>query len=197
MPTMIATSPRRATVGRLMVRLAMVRRAMACRATVRRVPTRWATVGRAPALATARSGAVAAALLVCGGLAPSSALAVRSVYLRETARLRLTSRHGFTLSERGFATGTVSGTIYVRLTAVSSSRVVAQVSIYRRGGSISGHGSASYRRGSAQAVFSGSMSVDRGTGSYRGVKGSALSFDGTIARSNNAIGVQVAGRVSL
>ena len=70
----------------------------------------------------------------------------RTVSLHETGNLRLTSKHGFTLNEQGSATGTFSGTIYVHLTIVSSSRVKAEVSISRSGGSISGEATASYHR---------------------------------------------------
>jgi hypothetical protein len=125
------------------------------------------------------------------------ARAARTVSLIETGRLHLTSKHNFTLNEQGSASGTAAGVIYVQLTAVSSSRVTAQISIDPRGGSMSGSGAASYRRVGATAVFSGSMSIDRGTGSYAHIHGSGLSFSGTIAESDrDAIIVHVSGRVS-
>ena len=52
------------------------------------------------------------------------------------------------------------------MTAVSSSRVSAEVNIYSRGGSISGTGRASFHQLGSTASFSGSMSIDRGSGSY-------------------------------
>lgn len=138
----------------------------------------------------------AATCWLCGaGHAP--ARAARSILLDETGRLHLTSKHNFTLNEQGTATGTAAGTIYVHLTAVSSTRVTVEVDIYPRGGSLSGHGVASYRRSATAAEFSGSMSIDRGTGSYARVHGSGLRFSGTIAESHgDAITVRVSGRVS-
>jgi hypothetical protein len=121
----------------------------------------------------------------------------RSTVLNETGRLHLTSKHNFTLNEQGTATGTAAGTIYVHLTATSSTRVTVEVNIYPHGGSLTGHGVASYRRSAGAAEFSGAMSIDRGTGSYAGVHGSGLSFSGTIAESHgDAITVHVSGRVS-
>jgi hypothetical protein len=121
----------------------------------------------------------------------------RTTSLNETGHLHLTSKHNFTLNERGTATGTVTGTIYVHLTAVSSTRVTAEVNIYARGASFSGNGNASYHRGSTTASFAGSMSINRGTGGYAHVHGSGLSFSGTIAESrNDAIAMRVSGRVS-
>ncbi len=125
-----------------------------------------------------------------------AALAARAISLNESARLRLTSRHGFTLDEQGSASGSVSGPMYVHLTIVSTTRVVAEVNFYPRGGSISGKATASYKRGSSTASFSGTLSIARGTGSYAHVRGSGLSFSGTIRRSDEAIAVQVHGTAS-
>lgn len=125
------------------------------------------------------------------------ARAARTVSLSETGRLHLTSKHNFTLNEAGTATGTATGRISVRLTAVSTSRVTAQISIYSGGGSISGHGAGSYRRVGATAEFSGTMTIDPGTGSFARIHGAGLSFSGTIAESHgDAITVHVSGRVS-
>jgi hypothetical protein len=121
----------------------------------------------------------------------------RTATLNESGHLHLTSKHNFTLNEVGSASGTAVGTIYVHLTAVSSSRVTVEVEIYPHGGSLSGRGSASYTRAGALASFSGAMTIVGGTGSYAHVHGSGLSFNGTIAESNDdAITVHVSGRVS-
>lgn len=123
--------------------------------------------------------------------------AARTISLNESARLHLTSKHNFTLNERGTAMGTAAGTIYVHLTAVSSSRVTVEVNIYPRGGSLSGFGQGSYRRSGATVEFSGSMAIGRGTGSYGRIHGSGLGFTGTIAESDrDAITVHVSGRVA-
>jgi hypothetical protein len=121
----------------------------------------------------------------------------RTVTLNETGRLHLTSKHNFTLNEQGAASGTAKGTIYVHLTAVSSSRVTAEINIYPHGGSLSGEGSASYSRSGTTASFSGALSIGRGTGSYANAHGAGLSFSGTIQESDDdAITVRVSGRVS-
>jgi hypothetical protein len=139
-------------------------------------------------------GAIAAALCVHSGLGFARAASARTIDLRDVARLRLTSKHGFTLNERGAATGTIGGVIYVHLTIVSTSRVEAEINLYPRTGSISGYASAAYHRGGETGSFAGSMSITRGTGDYSHASGSGLSFSGTIQRSNYAIDVQVSGR---
>lgn len=159
-----------------------------------------------PASRTIRLLATAATVLlvasgVCVTLAPSTSQAhiavatdAKALSLNETGDLHLTSKHGFTLNEQGRASGTVGGMIYVHLSIVSSRRVTAELSIYPSGGSITAHGNASYHKEHTQARFAGSMSIERGTGSYAHAQGSGLSFSGTIERSNDAITVHVAGR---
>lgn len=132
-----------------------------------------------------------------GSSSAPHAIVAKTTSLHETGRLHLTSKHNFTLNERGTATGTIAGQIYVHLTAVSSSRVTVEVNIYPHGGSVSGRGSGSYHRHGTTAEFAGSMSFTRGTGNYAHVHGPNLSFSGTIAESNHdAITVHVSGRVS-
>lgn len=152
----------------------------------------------------ATASAIAALLVLLAGLTragfSSAATPIghssRTFDLNETARLHLTGKHGFTLNEQGHASGTASGAIYVHLTIVSTSRVAAEVNIYPADGSISGYATAGYQRGSQTGSFSGSMSIVRGTGAYRRARGSGLSFNGTIQRSDYAITVQVSGRAS-
>jgi hypothetical protein len=143
------------------------------------------------------AGGDASAVAAAGSRgAPRDALAARAISLNDSGQLHLTSRHGFTLDEQGSASGSVSGPMYVHLTIVSTTRVVAEVNFYPRGGSISGRATASYRRGSSTASFSGTLAILRGTGGYAHVHGSGLSFSGTIRRSDEAIAVEVHGTAS-
>jgi hypothetical protein len=130
------------------------------------------------------------------GSTPPSAVAASTFFLNETGRLHLTSKHEFTLNEQGSGSGTITGTIYVHLTVVSTSRVSAEVNVYSSGSSITGRASAGYERGHTQGSFSGSLSIVRGTGRYDRAHGSGLSFTGTIQRSGDAIAVEVRGPVS-
>jgi hypothetical protein len=122
--------------------------------------------------------------------------AAKTVSVSELGQLHLISKHGYTLNERGTASGTLKGTISVQLKIVSSSRVTAEVTIYPAGGSIAGHGTASYHQGHTAASFAGSLAVEHGSGSYDHAQGSGLSFSGTIAEANDAITVHVSGRFS-
>ncbi|HSZ12434.1 MAG TPA: hypothetical protein VK790_00150 [Solirubrobacteraceae bacterium] len=150
----------------------------------------------------ARLGAAAAALVLglllaatAGARAPLARPA-GTMSLSDSAHLHLTSHHSFTLNEQGTAAGTIAGTIYIHLTVASTNHVTAEISIYPRGGSITGEASASYRPSGAVASFAGTMRVVRGSGRYAGANGSGLSFTGTVQRSNDAVTVRVSGRMS-
>jgi hypothetical protein len=134
------------------------------------------------------------ALVLVVVLAPAAG--ARSLSLNDTGHLHLTSHHSFTLNERGTASGTISGSIYIHLNIVSVNHVTAEVNIYPRGGSITGHASASYRSSGAYATFRGTMRIVRGTGRYAHASGSGLIFTGTIQRSNDAVTVHVSGRMN-
>jgi hypothetical protein len=144
--------------------------------------------------------ASASGLVLILALATSSGAATghaaRTFSLNETGHLRLTSHHGFTLNEKGSASGTISGTIYIHLNVVSTNRVTAEVNIYPSAGSLTGHATASYHPVGAVATFNGAMSIVRGAGRYSHAKGSGLGFTGTVQRSNDAVTVHVNGRMS-
>lgn len=125
------------------------------------------------------------------------ASAARTVSLSEFGKLRLTSKQGFTLNERGSATGTIAGTIYIHLHIVSNSKVTAEVNIYPTSGSLTGNGSAAYHVNGGQAVFTGTLAIGRGTGKYARARASRLTFIGAIERRNDAVSVQLSGRLSL
>jgi hypothetical protein len=157
----------------------------------------WGARSSAGALVAIAAAALLAA--VFAGAAPSRAATAHTAgtfSLNDTGRLHLTSHHGFTLNEQGTASGTISGTIYIHLNVVSTNRVTAEVNIYPSGGSITGSASASYHPSGGVASFNGTMSVERGSGRYRGAHGSGLSFTGTVQRANDAVTVHVSGRMS-
>ncbi|MBA3808463.1 MAG: autotransporter [Solirubrobacterales bacterium] len=121
----------------------------------------------------------------------------RTLILREVGHLHLTSKRGFVLNEQGTVSGTISGTLYIHLRLVSSSRVIAELNIYPHGGSLSGSGTSGYQVRGAFANFSGYLAVTRGTGSYSRAHASSLKFTGSIQRRNDSVTVQLSGPLSV
>jgi hypothetical protein len=152
-----------------------------------------------------RSAAATGVLAVVGQLALPAGAGVaaiahsaRTISLNETAHLRLTSKHVFTLNEQGAASGTITGAIYIHLhIANSRGEVTAEVNIYPRDGSLSGSGSASYEVQGADAAFSGELSIARGTGSFAGAHAADLRFTGEIQRRTDAVTAHLSGPLSV
>ncbi len=145
-------------------------------------------------------GAVATVAVFGTGAAGASsphATAARSLTLNDSASLHLQNKHGVELKEAGTAKGTLGGTLYLQLKVTSTRSVSAGVQVYpTKGGSISGTAKASYRVEGSTATFSGTLAVTKGSGTYSKAKASALSFSGTIQRSNDAVTVHVSGKMS-
>jgi hypothetical protein len=158
-----------------------------------RTPARSRTSSAALAL-----GALATAAVFGTGAAAASphAKAARTINLNDSAKLHLQNKHGLVLKEAGNAKGSLGGLLYLQLNVTSTRSVTAQVQVYPKGGSISGNAKASYHVKGSVATFSGTMSVTKGSGTYSKAKASALSFSGTIQRSNDAVTVRVSGPMS-
>ena len=130
------------------------------------------------------------------GASGSTAHAARTVSLNDTGNMHKTAKHGFNLYESGSASGSISGSISLHLDVISTNKVTAELTVYPRGGSLTGKASGSYRNNGGTASFSGTLSIIHGTGSYSGAHGSGISFSGTIQRSNDSMTVRVNGKFS-
>jgi hypothetical protein len=160
-----------------------------------RTPVQWAERRHAQRLA-------AVAALVALGATGTAALAARvpatlsarALNVTDEAHLHVTHSSGSLLQEEGTATGALPGTVRVSFRVAAS--ISGSFTIYPRGGgSISGTGSARLHSGGSYASFSGSISVNHGTGRYARAHG-AGGFYGTVDRRNNALVIQTTGRLS-
>jgi hypothetical protein len=130
------------------------------------------------------------------GAASPHAKAARSLDLNDSASLHLQNKHGLVLKESGTAKGSLGGPLYLQLEVTSTRSVVAEIQVYPKGGSVSGNAKASYHVAGSTATFTGTLAITKGTGTYSKAKASALSFSGTIQRSNDAVTVHVSGNMS-
>lgn len=121
----------------------------------------------------------------------------RWIHVDEVGRLHRVGKGstGFKLYEKGYASGTIKGKMYIYLHVTAVNRATVKVSVYPRRGFIGGYAVARYYARGAKAHFSGKLRITGGSGRYKGVYGSGLSFSGTIKRVNDAATVRLSGRL--
>ncbi len=116
--------------------------------------------------------------------------------VRDKAELHRVRSFGETLIEEGKATGTLPGTVKIRLD-IDSARATATASftIYLAGATLSGRsaGTASGGHGGWES-FSGKMTLTRGTGRYAHASGTGSMY-GAIYRRTDRLVVQEYGQV--
>jgi hypothetical protein len=121
------------------------------------------------------------------------ARAAGRVALVEVGHLTLSKEEGSAIIEHGKATGTYDAPIAAAFTTHPKS-VTVLVTIYPKGGSITGVADANYTVVKDIGYFGGSFTIEHGTGKYRHVSevdGKALGFSGTINRTTFAAEVKV------
>jgi hypothetical protein len=146
----------------------------------------------------------AALVLAAGGIAaPASgapgreiAREAKKMLLSENAQLKFIREEGTALVEHGQATGTYNAPVSTTLT-IHPTSVTATVTIFPKGGSITGAARANYIVKGSIGYFGGTFTIIHGTGTYKSVSGKALGISGTINRETFAMTVKAHGEISL
>ncbi len=147
---------------------------------------RW-RIGAALGLAMLASAAHAA------HAARMEAHAARTLKATDTAHLRYVSASGSLLREEGKATGTIPGSMHASVNIGAT--ISGNFTIYTRGGSIKGHGSATPHGSGVYESFAGSLIVTGGTSRFARAHGRAKLY-GTFNRNTYALLVQTTGTLS-
>jgi hypothetical protein len=145
----------------------------------------------------ATDGASSAALPAAASSTPAHAeqvkpraLAAGALKATDTARLHYISASGSLLYEEGAAAGTLPGSMRVHFNVGAT--LSGSFTIYTRGGTITGHGSATPHGSGVYESFAGSLVVAGGSGRYAHARGKAGLY-GTFNRNNYALVVQTVG----
>lgn len=143
-----------------------------------------------------------AVTIFCSKTAPaesaSNAKASKTVYLTENAHLKLSSEKGATITEHGEATGTYHAPIAATFT-IRPKSVIAHVTIYPAGGSITGSADATYKIVGNRGYFGGTFTLGHCTGRYvhvAEVNHKALGISGIINRYNFQTEVKANGEAT-
>jgi hypothetical protein len=111
----------------------------------------------------------------------------------DTAKLRYVSAAGASLREEGPATGTLPGKMRVSMDVGTT--FSGTFTIYLKGGTITGHGTATPHGVGVVESFAGTLAVTKGTGRYSHAGGRAGLY-GTFNRNSYALTIQTTGNLS-
>lgn len=118
------------------------------------------------------------------------ARAAAQLHAHDTAQLHYVGAVGEQVYERGGAHGTLPGSMRVHM--VFAARFTGSFTIYTRGGSITGDGTAKPHGGGMVESFAGRLVVSGGTGRYRHAHGVAA-LHGTFNRHSYALRITTSG----
>jgi hypothetical protein len=111
----------------------------------------------------------------------------------DTAHLHYVSASGSILQEEGKATGSLPGSMHVRLDLGTT--FTGTFKIYAAGGSIEGHGTAKPHGSGLYESFAGTLTVTHGTGRYAHAHGKGGLY-GTFNRNSYALVVKTTGSLT-
>jgi len=123
------------------------------------------------------------------------AVAARELMLRETGNLHLVSHHHEQIVETGRGTGTLSGSITVKLTLAFSHASATFTAYPSNGGTVVGEGEGTIYAGGNNAHFTGSATITGGSGRYAHASGRNIRLEGILQRHTFALYMKVEGKM--
>ena len=124
---------------------------------------------------------------------PQARYAARTLKATDTAHLRYVSAAGSLLSEEGSASGTLPGKMRASVNVGAS--ITGNFTIYTKGGTIKGRGTATPHGSGSVESFAGSVTVIGGTGRFAHARGKTGLY-GTFNRNTYALTIQTTGTLS-
>lgn len=143
-----------------------------------------------------KRGTVSTRLLTIAllGLAALAAQAsAKTIHFTENASLHLTGSSGRYLLETGTARGTYDCTLTARFRISSASSMSGTFTVYPKGGSVTGTASGRVEVAGRFAYYGGTMTIVKGTGSFKHVQRTTIGVSGTIDRRTYALTVKAHG----
>lgn len=119
----------------------------------------------------------------------------RTINISDKAALHLQSHQGTKiLNEHGFASGSLSGTLDIKITL---SYTQASITFFARpnGGTLSGKGVERYYVAGGNGHFQGTVTITHGTGRYTHVRAANIQLNGTIKRKRYEVVADIWGQL--
>lgn len=127
---------------------------------------------------------------------PVTASAARVISLTDTVHMRLVSKRGSVLNERGEARGSLPlSPLVCTFTDVNAEHGTATLTGYSHGSSLTGRATLSAYAAGHISHFEGFLTIGGGTGSYAHTHGHHLLFKGTIDRHDFHASAEISGKL--
>jgi hypothetical protein len=125
----------------------------------------------------------------------NNASVARVISLHEYATLRVTKNSGSNLDGEGTASGTLRGSLSLRIVVDSAERMSASFFGRGRPGTLSGQGVSRYQVSGNNLRYTGTVRISRGTGTYAHASGSGIHIEGTMNRQRKTITMTISGQM--
>jgi hypothetical protein len=125
----------------------------------------------------------------------NGAIAAGAISLHENASLRLIKNDVSVHEATGQVSGTLHGTLSLRIVVESAERMSASFYGSSHVASLSGKGISSYRVSGSVLSFKGTVAISHGTGSFAHASGSGVHIEGSMNRLRGTITMTINGRM--
>jgi hypothetical protein len=129
----------------------------------------------------------------CVALADPGATA-SSQSFEESLSMEITKKDGSHVAAKGSGSGTIDGTVSLKLHMTSGSKATATFYGHNSHGTLSGTGVAKYSVNGAISSYDGKITTLTGTGRYAGARSRGISISGTVNRRSYKVKMTLSGR---
>lgn len=151
-------------------------------------------LGLAVALLLVAVGAAAPAVFASGRSSRHSpATVARTISLNESATLKIVHQEYHKVEARGRTTGTFNAPMTLHYSIQSGERSSSSFISYPSGGRIYGGALSTYRVSGANSYFTGTVTINGGSGTYKHAYGTHIHITGTLERWRLELSIHITG----
>jgi hypothetical protein len=150
-------------------------------------------LGFAIAFLLAVAGAATPVVSASGSARHSPATTARTISLNESATLKIVHQEYHKVEARGRTTGTFNAPMTLHYSINSGERSSSSFISYPSGGRIYGGAASTYRVSGANSYFTGTVTINGGSGAYKNAYGTHIHITGTLERWRLELTIHITG----
>lgn len=127
----------------------------------------------------------------------SSAVAARTISIHESATLKIVHQEYHKVEARGRTTGTFNGPMTLHYSIETGERSSSSFISYPSGGRMYGGAKSTYRVSGANSYFTGTVTINGGSGAYKHAYGTQIHITGTLERWRLQLIIHITGKISV